>query len=240
MSREREKILRMVADGTITPDEAEQLLNRLDPRAPTAVAEPSTERGERPPGPIKYLRVVINGGDDQRSSLTSVVVTFDSLVDVPDQAFTITNVGIPLNDASTPVTGLMVDTVQGATQTVTTITFGSGDSVVDRITANTLADGNYRLDINASLVTATGSGPAMIDDYQFGASEADDFFRLFGDDDGNGNVDFPDFSGGFLPAFGLSSTSPGYRDDMDADGDQDVDFLDFSQGFLPNFGSGRS
>ncbi|HKK73079.1 MAG TPA: hypothetical protein VKA86_17895 [Candidatus Krumholzibacteria bacterium] len=65
MSREREKILRMVADGTITPDEAEQLLNRLDPRAPTAVAEPSTERGERPPGPIKYLRVVINGGDDK-------------------------------------------------------------------------------------------------------------------------------------------------------------------------------
>lgn len=64
MSREREKILRMVADGTITPDEAEQLLNRLDPGAPTAVAEPSTERGERSPGPIKYLRVVINGGDD--------------------------------------------------------------------------------------------------------------------------------------------------------------------------------
>ena len=65
MSREREKILRMVADGTITPDEAEQLLNRLDPEAPTAVAEPSTEPGERPTGPIKYLRVVINGGDDK-------------------------------------------------------------------------------------------------------------------------------------------------------------------------------
>jgi hypothetical protein len=65
MSREREKILRMVADGTITPDEAEQLLHRLDPEAPTAVAEPSTEPGDRPRGPIKYLRVVINGGDDK-------------------------------------------------------------------------------------------------------------------------------------------------------------------------------
>ncbi len=65
MSREREKILRMVADGTITPDEAEQLLHRLDPEAPTAVAEPSTEPGARPRGPIKYLRVVINGGDDK-------------------------------------------------------------------------------------------------------------------------------------------------------------------------------
>ena len=39
MSREREKILKMVADGTITPDEAERLLNRLDAPATATVSQ---------------------------------------------------------------------------------------------------------------------------------------------------------------------------------------------------------
>jgi len=189
--------------------------------------------------PPAVQSVVINGGDNQRSSLTSVVVTFDSLVDVPDEAFSITNIGIPFDSTSTPVTGLLIDTTSVGSQTVATITFGSGNSIVDRVTANTLADGNYRLDITASQVTATGSGARMNNDFQFGATAADHFFRLFGDADGNGNVDFLDFSSAFLPAFGVSNTSPGYRDEMDADGDHDVDFLDFSHGFLPNFGRGR-
>lgn len=66
MSRERAKILQMVADGTITPEEAEELMSRLDPaRTAVAVDEPSTERSGPSSGPIKYLRVVIDGGDDR-------------------------------------------------------------------------------------------------------------------------------------------------------------------------------
>ena len=64
MSREREKILRMVADGTITPEDAEKLLGRLDTGASTtAVVEPGGHNGERKTGPLKYLRVVIDGKD---------------------------------------------------------------------------------------------------------------------------------------------------------------------------------
>ena len=64
MSRERAKILQMVAEGTITPEEAEKLLSRLDPAgATTAVVEPGIDSGDRKSGPIKYLRVVVDGKD---------------------------------------------------------------------------------------------------------------------------------------------------------------------------------
>jgi hypothetical protein len=62
MSRERAKILQMVADGTITPEEGEKLLNRLD--SPAATVEPASDRGERKAGSLKYLRVVVDGKDN--------------------------------------------------------------------------------------------------------------------------------------------------------------------------------
>lgn len=64
MSRERAKILKMVADGTITPEEGEKLLSRLDSAATTtATVEPERETGNRKAGPLKYLRVVVGGND---------------------------------------------------------------------------------------------------------------------------------------------------------------------------------
>jgi hypothetical protein len=64
MSRERAKILQMVADGTITPDEGEKLLGRLDPAAAaTGRAEPGLDQDGRRRAPLKYLRVVVDGSD---------------------------------------------------------------------------------------------------------------------------------------------------------------------------------
>ena len=64
MSSERAKILQMVADGTITPEEGEKLLGRLDPTGTTAgPAAPGHDTNDRKSGPIKYLRVVIDGSD---------------------------------------------------------------------------------------------------------------------------------------------------------------------------------
>jgi len=57
MSREREKILKMVANGTITPEEGEKLLSRLD------TVEPERDNADRSAGPLKYLRVVVDGND---------------------------------------------------------------------------------------------------------------------------------------------------------------------------------
>jgi len=64
MASERTKILRMVANGTITPEEGERLLSRLDsPGTATAVAEPELGAGDRSAKPLKYLRVVVDGKD---------------------------------------------------------------------------------------------------------------------------------------------------------------------------------
>lgn len=63
MSREREKILRMVAEGTITVEEGEKLLSRLDRATTTPPTGSETEDDGRSSGPLKYLRVVVDGGD---------------------------------------------------------------------------------------------------------------------------------------------------------------------------------
>ena len=64
MSREKAKILQMVADGTITPEDGERLLNRLDaPGTRAKHAETGHDSEARKPAPIKYLRVVVDGDD---------------------------------------------------------------------------------------------------------------------------------------------------------------------------------
>ncbi len=63
MSRERAKILQMVADGTITPEDGEKLLSRLDAGTSAAGVEPRPRGGERKSGALKYLRVVVDGDD---------------------------------------------------------------------------------------------------------------------------------------------------------------------------------
>jgi hypothetical protein len=176
---------------------------------------------------------------NQRSMIRSVTVTFDGIVDTPAAAFALTNLGSLASPSSTEVTGLIIERHLVGRQTIATITFGSGSSVIDRPSGNSLADGNYRLDINGSLITGTSNGVVMQSDYAMGDDEADDFFRLYGDSDGDGDVDFSDFASAFLPGFGLVAGASGFRGEMDYDGDSDIDFTDFSAGFLPNFGKNR-
>ena len=64
MSSERAKILQMVAEATITAEEGEKLLNRLDSaRTTTAPVEPELATGGRKSRPFKYLRIVVDGKD---------------------------------------------------------------------------------------------------------------------------------------------------------------------------------
>ena len=177
--------------------------------------------------------VVINEGADQRSALTKVEVIFDSLVDTPAAAFALTNLGTYDEPTNDPVAGLSVSSDNTGAVTVVLITLQSGLS---------LPDANFQLDIDASQIVPSGGGPAMAANYSFGDDPLDDFFRRYGDGNGDGNVDFIDFSDHFLPAFGTSQSNPGgspFRGDLDFNLDGNVDFLDFSDGFLPNFGTGR-
>lgn len=64
MSRERGKILQMVADGTISPEEGEKLLGRLDPAETTkAVVASERDTQDHQSGPLKFLRIVVDGSD---------------------------------------------------------------------------------------------------------------------------------------------------------------------------------
>ena len=185
--------------------------------------------------------IVINDVSDSRSQITSLTVTFDTLVDhaMLDEAFRIENL-----DTETVVDSLVVSPQDSAGQTVVTLSFASGASVDDRMgvgsLGHSLADGNYRLDVFASKITGVAGGFSMQNDYRFGGQLSnqmnnDDFFRLYGDANGDGNVNFDDFASHFLPAFGSS----GVDDPMDFNGDGAVNFADFAGGFLSNFGTSR-
>lgn len=67
MSKERTKILQMVADGTITPEEGEKLLNRLDTSGQnlTAVAVSDSAEDDQEKRSLKYLRVVVDDDGDK-------------------------------------------------------------------------------------------------------------------------------------------------------------------------------
>ncbi|MEO1528218.1 MAG: GEVED domain-containing protein [Planctomycetota bacterium] len=170
--------------------------------------------------------ISINGGEQQRSLLTEVVVTFDSEVDAPANAFEI-------RDRSS---GTVLDTLQvsnvvnGAGQTVSTLTFGAGGNLVfDRANGeHTLVDGNYVLAIDSSLIQLAGGGPSLESDIEFGTDDVDGFFRFFGDSDGDRDVDGQDF-GRFALSFPKTLGEAGFNPIFDSDGDDDVDGQDFGR-----------
>jgi hypothetical protein len=145
----------------------------------------------------------VNDGAAQRSRVTSLRVTFSEVVTLAPGAFTVTG---PAGSVT-----YSLDLNQSTpTQTVALLSFAP------------LADGNYTLDLPASAVTGSG-GQHPAADYVF------TFHRLFGDADGDRDVDAGDF-GAFRAAFGSSNPV------FDADGDGDVDAADFGA-FRQRFGS---
>jgi hypothetical protein len=122
---------------------------------------------------------------------------------------------------------LAADTTQSTpTQTVVVLTFSGAGT-----TAGSLDDGNYQLTVLAAAVLG-GDGQPL--DGNGNGTGGDNFtfafHRLFGDSDGDRDVDATDF-GAFRAAFGATSNLS-----FDADGDGDVDATDFGA-FRSRFGS---
>ena len=153
-------------------------------------------------------------------------------------------------DTSTAVTNIQYDVSEQDFKTVVVMTFGTnGASVANRVgtgvLGNSLADGNYRLDVLAAQVSDPTGGAGLAADFEFGNDVAadvpnDGFFRQFGDGNGDGFSDFTDFSDDFLAGFGTADGDAGFRAFMDGNGDGFQDFTDFSDDFLPNFGTERA
>lgn len=170
--------------------------------------------------------VIVNDGSVQRSAIRKLEVQFTGLVDVSTEAVTLTYLGTESSPANQVVVGLLVNVIDEGTATKVRVEVPGGGSLID---------GNYRLDIEGSDVLARFGGWAMSGDYAFGDEAVDNFYRKFGDVNGNRVVDLLDFAE-FRRAFGLTAGQLGYRGELDEDGDDSVGLLDFAA-FRRNFGT---
>lgn len=153
--------------------------------------------------------VVVNDGAAQRSLVTSLTVTFSTVVTLDPGAFHVERQGGRSFqfDLSTMVVG---------NQTVAEITF-RGAHIIN----GSLPDGDYTLTVRADHVhDSSGQGLA--------ADNVTTFFRLFGDSNGNGVIDFEDLLR-FASSYGKRAGDPGYLAYFDYYGDGRVDFDDLVQ-----------
>ncbi|WP_182866192.1 S8 family peptidase [Rhodopirellula sp. JC639] len=161
-----------------------------------------------------------------RSQVTELTVRFDQTIDhaVVESAFVVTN-----TTTQTQVGQIHVTATDNANATTVQLTF-DGASTDPRqgsgVLGNSLSDGRYELQILSGQILGLGA-IAMSQDYSFtGAAEADDFFRLFGDTDGDKDVDGQDY-GRFGLTFLRDSADPNFNTELDYDGDGDVDGQDY-------------
>jgi hypothetical protein len=96
-----------------------------------------------------------------------------------------------------------------------------------------LEDGNYELTVIASRVSSIHGVGLDGGDFVFGDDSNDRFFRLFGDTDGDRDVDGQDY-GRFGLTFLKVQGMQGFNAALDYDGDGDVDGQDYGQ-FGRNF-----
>lgn len=175
--------------------------------------------------PAKVRAVQINDGSAQRSRIVSMKIEFDQNVGTPaSSAFQLVN----QKTGQLPTVSAAVDNL-GLT-TIVILTF-SGASVDN----GSLADGRHTLTIQAAGINGgqfDGNGDGAVgDNYVLvGDPATNKLFRLFGDADGDGDVDIADFAA-FRGAFSNTSNLS-----FDSDGDGDVDLGDFAA-FRQRFGT---
>jgi hypothetical protein len=175
------------------------------------------------PGVPQVQSTRINDGLAQRSRVTSLTVTFDTIVNFEStvaDAFTL------IRNGGKPVT--FKATASNATG-VTVVTLN--DFIGSSTQFGSLADGRYTLTALASHITdnlgqaldGDGNGQAG-GNHTFG--DAQGLFRMFGDVNGDRQVDGADF-GAFSSTFNLNSSHPNFLWFMDINGDGQVDGFDF-------------
>jgi len=161
--------------------------------------------------PPRVESIVVNDGGAQRSMVTRLTVTFSDIVTLDPTAFSLVNQNgqaVTINLTSSVVNG----------KTVAMLTFG-GSGII----GGSLADGTFALRV---------VGGAVHDDQRYeldgddnaapGGDRASSLFRLFGDSDGDHDVDVSDTLR-LLSALGSRSTGANYRWYLDYDADGDVD-----------------
>jgi hypothetical protein len=177
-----------------------------------------------PMPPVAVESVVVNDGSAQRSMVNSLTVTFNRVVTIDPRAFELRR-----QDGSLVGLTILTSVVDG--RTVAALTFTGADVV-----GGSLADGNYTLSVRGDRVhdrwgrELDGDGNGLPS-----GDRTDAFFRLYGDSDGDGDVDRLDRDR-FRSALHTTAGEPGYLWYFDFDGDGDVDSRDRGQ-FGRRFGT---
>ncbi|MCR9294074.1 MAG: PKD domain-containing protein [bacterium] len=159
----------------------------------------------------------IQYGDDlkQRSVIREIAVQFNTLVAVDDGAFVLTTKdGAPIDVA------FVLSEVDGKTRALLTFSGSEVDST------GSLKDGNYILTILATYVrdqqgnAFDGDGDGIA-----GGDAVDEFFRFYGDANGDRMVDNIDLFG-FRRTYRKTNNDLFFDESFDVDGDGDVDNID--------------
>ncbi|HKB01684.1 MAG TPA: Ig-like domain-containing protein, partial [Gemmataceae bacterium] len=156
------------------------------------------------PVPPRVQSVAINDGSVQRSLIRSITVTFDTLVTFDAGAFSLVRAGGTVPTLSRQVT-------QENEQTQVVLTFsGAGTQF------RSLADGDWTLKMFRTRVHRADYRPAIME-----SPSVTTFHRLFGDVDGDRDVDATDRTA-FEAAFGQTDGLSLATFDFDRDGDVDA------------------
>jgi hypothetical protein len=164
--------------------------------------------------PQKVESVVINDGSAQRSMVNSITVTFGGAAVLDPGA-----IELRRQDGSLVNAQLNISLVGG--NTVAMLAFAGTEFV-----GGSLADGNYTLTVLADQVhdrfgrELDGDG-----DGSSGGNRVDSLFRLFGDTNGDRDVDLQDL-GQFLSTVGRRAGDPGYLSYLDYNSDGLVGAVD--------------
>lgn len=169
---------------------------------------------------------VFGDGTAQRSLITQMTMVFDGAVTIGAGAFSVMKRGVGGGVVVTNVSSVL----NNSGQTVVTLTFSGG---LTRGSFNALTDGYYQLTIDGTKITRGGRGLDANQDgiggdtLTRGNVEADKFFALYGDGNGDGLVNAIDFFQ-FRLTNGRRSSDAGYNAIYDYDGSV-VNALDFVQ-----------
>jgi phosphodiesterase/alkaline phosphatase D-like protein len=167
--------------------------------------------------PARVGSEIVNDGSAQRSMVNRITVTFDSVVTIDAGAFELRR-----QDGSLVGLNVAVSVVNG--RTIAVLSFTGSD-----IIGGSLADGSYSLTVRADRVhdgvgrELDGDGDGLA-----GGNRVDSYFRLFGDSDGDHDVDQLDLAR-ILSTFRKHQGDAGFLWYFDYAGDGDVDGLDMAQ-----------
>ncbi len=168
-------------------------------------------------------QVTIEGGAEQRSIIRSITVDFDSNVTIDAGAFELKDA-----DGTSATVIPTITTIDAKTRAVLTFSGPLVDS------SGSLIDGDYTLNIlDTHIRDQDGRALDGDDNGVAGGAGVEEFFRLFGDQNGDKTVNLFDFAG-FRQAFGEAASTPEIAA-FDENNNGIVDLFDFAA-FRNQFG----